>query len=497
MGFYQIYEDIINTAFTLNGDKAYKSTGYACLDYFGIIGGKRNNIKDALMLFVKAYQENPKLALKILFYIRDIRGGLGERDIFRATFCALANKYPEVAIQLIEYIPQYGRYDDLLVCLDTPLKNRVIAYINKQLKEDVLNKESHKSISLLAKWLPSINTSSADTRRYALRIVEGLKMSKAEYRKILSFLRDGIIIENNLSEVDYSFDYSKVPSYAMYKYRRAFVRHDRARYVQYLTDVKAGKSKMNASTLYPYEITRTIRKARRKGKKFSQFELDSLDAMWQSIPRSEITSKTIVVRDGSGSMLGDYGDLVPDDIATSLAILFAEQLTGEFKDTFITFSKNPKIVKIAGETIKDKCDNLFKYADPTNTDIKKVYQLILDVYKNPNFRKEDALDSIVIISDMEFDALTSGEKSTFEFFKEEFAKLGYPMPKMIFWNVYARDVRFPVKNEAGVELISGASNKLIDIVTKYAGVDAYEFMLNCLEKYDFVDKINLFDQKFA
>jgi hypothetical protein len=101
-----------------------------------------------------------------------------------------------------------------------------------------------------------------------------------------------------------------------------------------------------------------------------------------------------VVRDGSGSMLGDYGDLVPDDIATSLAILFAEQLTGEFKDTFITFSKNPKIVKIAGETIKDKCDNLFKYADPTNTDIKKVYQLILDVYKNPNFRKEDALDSI-------------------------------------------------------------------------------------------------------
>lgn len=485
MGFYQISEQMLNTAFTLNGDKAYTTTGSACLDYFSIIGGKRHNLVDALNLFMKSYYEDPRLTIKILFYVRDIRDGLGERSIFRYTFNALANMYPDVASQLIKYIPEYGRYDDLLVCLNSPIKKIVLEYIDNQLKEDLTNKQNGKPISLLAKWLPSINTSSIEARNLASIIASSLKMKKEEYRKTLSYLRKGLIIENNLREVDYSFDYEKVPSNAMFKYRNAFINHDRKRYLDYLEDVKTGKSKINTATLYPYEIIRRLDEVE------NRFELDSLDVMWKSFNRSEITSKTIVVRDGSGSMTVSNNGVSPLDVATSLAILFAEQLTGEFKDTFITFSSSPKIVKIKGDTIKEKYDYISNYRDCSNTDIYKVYKLILDVYKHKNFKKEDAIDRIVIISDMEFDCVGNASKSTFEKFKEEFSNLGYDIPEVVFWNVYARKNQFPTINEEGVKLISGSSSKIIDMVTNNKTFNAYEFMLKCLEKYSCFDEIKL------
>ncbi len=485
MGFYQISEQMLNTAFTENGDKAYTTTGSACLDYFSIIGGKRHNLVDALNLFMKSYYEDPRLTIKILFYVRDIKGGLGERSIFRYTFNALANMYPEVASQLIKYIPEYGRYDDLLVCLNSPIKKTVLEYIDNQLKEDLANKQNNKPISLLAKWLPSINTSSTEARNLASIIASSLKMKKEEYRKTLAYLRKGLIIENNLREVDYSFDYGKVPSNAMFKYRNAFIKHDRKRYLDYLEDVKTGKSKINTAALYPYEIIRRLDEAEKS------FELASLDVMWKSFDRSEITSKTIVVRDGSGSMTCGSGSVAPIEVATSLAILFAEQLTGEFKNTFITFSSSPKVVKIKGDTIKEKYDCISKYCDCSNTDIYKVYKLILDVYKHKNFKKEDAIDRIVIISDMEFDCVENASKSTFENFKEEFSNLGYDMPEVVFWNVYARKNQFPTINEEGVKLISGSSSKIIDMVTNNEMFNAYEFMLKCLEKYSCFDEIKL------
>lgn len=159
MGFYTISQQMLNTAFTTNGDKAYTTTGSACLDYFALIGGKRGYYDDALNLFMKAYYENPQLAIKILFYSRDIRTGLGERNIFRYTLNAIAEMYPNLAVQLIEYVPVYGRYDDLLVLLNTPVKEELIKYISNVLNEDLEKLANNEPISLLAKWLPSINTS--------------------------------------------------------------------------------------------------------------------------------------------------------------------------------------------------------------------------------------------------------------------------------------------------------------------------------------------------
>ncbi len=482
MSFFEITKKHINKAFTENGDIAYQTTGSYCLDYFAIVGGMRENMTDALNLFLKSYYEDPLMTIKILFYVRDIRSGLGERDLFRYAFNVLCNMYPDVAKQLIKYIPEYGRYDDLLVCLDSVIHDDVIRFIGEKLKEDLENKKAGKQVSLLAKWLPSINTSSKDTRIYAQDIAASLGMKCVDYRKMLSYLRKDLIIENNLREKNYTFDYEKVSSGAMFKYRNAFLNNDNTRFNEYLEKLKLGTAKMNTKAIYPYEVIRALENG--AGKK----EWSSLDAIWKNFDRNEISSKTIVVRDGSGSML-DNRQVTASSVATSLAILFAEQLTSEFKDKFITFSSKPKLIEIKGKTIKEKYNFICKFDDYTNTNISLVYKLILDVYKDPKFKKEDALDRIIIISDMEFDCIKESRNSTFEVLKKEFAKHGFKLPEIVFWNVRARGIHFPTTNEQNIKLVSGASPKIIEMITKNQDVDGYQFMVQCLEKYSFLNEI--------
>ena len=486
MSFIKITKDMLNVAFTENGDRAYKTSGSYCLDYFSLIGGMRFNYTNALNNFMKAYKEDPILAIKILFFARDIRGGLGERNIFRFTFNALCNLAPNVAKQVLAYIPTYGRYDDLFSAYSTPVRKEVVKMIKEQLNEDIQNKKDNKGISLLAKWMPSINTSSNETRVLAKKLASSLGMSNEEYRKTLSMLRKDFIIENNLREKDYSFDYESVPGGAMFKYRGAFFKHDEERYSAFLDAVNSGEKKINSSTIFPYEVIRKFENGDVNTKK----DANALDTIWNSFSREGIDSKTIVVRDGSGSMY-DCEKVSANSVATSLALLFAERLEGEFKNKFITFSSHPKLVEVEGKTIKEKYNFISQFDDYSNTNIEKVYKLILNVYSNPNFKKEDALDRIVIISDMEFDCIEEdNEISTYEFFKKEFEKLGFKLPEVVFWNVRARSTDLPVTmNEANVKLVSGASSSIIDMVTKNDSTTPYEMMLKCLEKYSCFDSL--------
>ena len=223
--------------------------------------------------------------------------------------------------------------------------------------------------------------------------------------------------------------------------------------------------------------------------KLTKEELNSLDTIWNSFNREEIDSKTIVVRDGSGSML-DNNPVSANSVATSLTLLFAERLSGEFKNKFITFASNPRLVEVKGNTIKEKYDCLSKYTDYTSTCIEKVYNLILKVYAKPNFTKEDQLDRIVIISDMEFDYAVESDSSTFELFKEKFAKMGYKLPEVVFWNVRARSTHLPVTmDENNVKLVSGSSASIIEMITKNSADTPYDMMLKCLEKYSCFDSI--------
>ncbi len=263
---------------------------------------------------------------------------------------------------------------------------------------------------------------------------------------------------------------------------------DSERYDAYLKNVSEGRVQMNTKTVFPYQI---VRKIINIYDPMSKEEIKSLDTIWNSFHQHQIDSKCLVVRDGSGSMTVGFNP-TPMDVATSMAILMAEQLNGAFHNQFITFSSNPKLVSIKGKNIYEKVHYLMNYDDCSNTSIEKVYQLILSVYQSEKFSKEDALDQVIIISDMEFDCLTNPKKtnqSTFDYFKKEFKKLNYPMPQLVFWNVNAGG-HLPVKqDENGVYLISGASQNIINMIMNHEDLNPYQFMMKTLEKYSFIDEI--------
>ena len=494
MAFIKITESLLNETLTENGDKAFKSTLSPCLDYFSLIGGKREYVNDAASLFLRAFLEDHATALKLLFYTRDIRHGLGERRIFRFLFNSFALSYPDIAFKFISYIPEYGRYDDLLCALETPIEEAIIDFITKQLYEDLENKKNGKPVSLLAKWLPSINTSNDDARAMALYLAKRLNMSNADYRKTLSFLRKDLIIENNLREKQYDFDYSKVPSVALNKYNEAFVRNDQQRFANYLADVSVNKTKMNTAAL---DVVNFIKQVK-IGKADTKEGLNYYETTWDALTKNAgINKRTIVVRDGSGSMTwGTGGNVSPLDIADAMALLTASRLEGEFHNKFITFSSSPELVSLDNcKNILEKVRLLKTYDDYSNTNIELVYNLIFNVYSSPDFKKEDTIDQIIIISDMQFDQATdfAGDKklnSTFENFKSKFNGAGYKMPEIVFWNVNARNTQVPVtKNELGVKLISGSSQNVIDLVTKNPSLDPLDFMKQVLTRYAFVDEV--------
>ncbi len=525
----------LNITHTENGDLAYKSTGSACLDFFSLCGGMRKNLEDLDKLFANAYAENPVIAIKILFYMRNIRGGLGERNSFRVLLKELAKFYPEMAKQIVYAVPEYGRWDDLLVLLDTPIKDDAIALIKIQLEKDKKAMKNGGEVSLLGKWLPSINTSSKESVAKAKIVMASLGMNAAKYRKLCSALRKEIkILEDNLRRKDYTFDYSKQPSQAMLRYKKAFMRNDEERYKSFLNKVveqaeklargeeipEEEKIKLNTRTLYPYQIVAPFMNGWRGFNSLPDEKALPLEASWKALNRGSFDSKTIVVRDGSGSMYGGR-DSAAINIATSLALLFAEQLNGAFKDSFITFSSEPKLIQIPenADTLKKKLNFISKFDDVTNTDIGKVYRLILDVAKSGNVPKEEMIERILIISDMEFDAAVtisdtatnervkslsetsldhsyccSSKESTFEFYKKEFEAAGYELPEIVFWNVEARDTHLPVTmNEKGVKLVSGASaNIFADVVSgNLKVVTPYEFMLQILEPYSEFDTLSV------
>ncbi len=467
---------------TANGDIAYGTTLNYCVDLYGIINAARYNPVGTEELFIKAYNQDPRLALKILMYSRDVRTGAGERTVFRRLFKYLCINHENVAKQLMPFIVEIGRWDDVFVALNTNVEETVINLIKIQLEQDLKTLEENNTVSLLGKWMPSINTSNFNTVKRGRYLAKKLGMREAEYRKMLSKLRKGKIVENNLREKDYTFDYENVPSLAMHKYRNAFLRNDEERYAKYLEDVANGEKKINTSTLYLCDIVKEFKEY----EEMTDKEILAMQVKWDNVPRNLDMGNTIVVRDGSGSMTVNYA--LPLRVANSLAIYFAEQLKGEFKNKFITFSDKPKLVELPEGSLYEKLKYINQFQDYYNTDIRKVYKVLLDAYKN---EKEEVIDRVIIVSDMEFDRGVSC-KSTFEEFKEDFDKLGVKMPEIVYWNVNAMKIHFATSQEQpNIRFVSGASSKVMDSILRGKSLTQIEFVIEAVKKYTFVDEITL------
>ena len=467
-----------NKTVTENGAATYITTESDCLDLFATIGAlRRESDSEIVTRFVRAYSENRDIAMKLLFFARDIRGGLGERRVFKVILNWLANNEPATVRKNIVHVAEYGRYDDLLCLMDTACEKEMLDALKAQFEADTEALKNGGEVSLLAKWLPSVNASSSETVLCAKKIARHFGMKDASYRKALVALRAHIrIIENNLREKDYSFDYSKQPSKAMYKYRKAFIRNDAERYGEFINRVSAGEATLHASTLMPYEIITPFFRSN-----VSDEERKAINATWISQEDFGDSENALAVIDGSGSMYG-WGDPKPITVALSLGIYFAERNTGAFKNHFITFSEKPQLVEIKGEDILDKVRYCHEFNEVANTNIQKVFELILDAAKKNSVPQDELPKKLYFISDMEFDYCTEDASLTnFEYAKKLFAEAGYTLPEIVFWNVASRNKQQPVtKNEQGVALVSGCTPRLFKMVAS-GTMNPYAFMLEVVE----------------
>lgn len=480
-------------ALTDNGALGYSTSGRKLLDLNFSVTSFRNKpnkvIEDA---FAKAFYEDKLLAIKWIFYCRDRESGIGERRLFRVVLKWLAIEQPEIAKAVFELSGFYGRLDDMLVLLDTDLRDDVIAYISNQLKEDQENMKTGKPISLLAKWLKSPNASSKETKRLAKIIYTNLGMTERQYRKTLSALRKYLnVIEVKMSAKQWGeIDYNAVPSRANLIYNGAFLRNDEERRRAYLAALERGDKdvKINASVLFPDDIVRKYGNGScgRVGSYNS-----TLEELWKALPTLS-SDNTLVVRDGSGSMTWSGGK--PMDVATALAIYMAERNQGEFHNQFITFSSTPKIIDLNGlNTLHDKLAKTYREDDCSNTDIEAVFKLILKTAIKHKMAQEDMPKNIVIVSDMHFDAHRHNISDTlFNAIAKEYVAHGYVLPRLTFWNVNGNcssNVVPVQQNAMGVVLMSGYSQNLIKMVMSNQ-TDPYKCLIEQLnsDRYQIVEK---------
>lgn len=479
MNFTDLIENELNYTTTENGAVALKSTKSGLLDAFGKLGAMRTNEEiEIIKTFNLAFAEDKELAMKLLFYIRDIRGGQGERRVFRVIMNYLAKNKPEVVVKNLDNFAFYGRYDDLLCLLDTPVEREVLGLIKDTLDADVKSVNNGGAPSLMAKWLPSVN-GVKNTRKVALKIVNGLNMSEREYRKTLSKLRRALdLVEIKIAENRYEdIDFSKLPSKAQMVYRELFMRKAQERYLAYLKELMTGKAKINTGTLIPVDIVSKIMNTHN----MSLSNRYLYDAMWQNLPNwFEGRKETgICVVDTSGSMLG-----VPMEVAVSLGLYCADKCNGVFKNSFITFSEHPELVKVNGEDIVDKIHNMQCEDWGLNTDFNKVLEVILDTAIKNNCSQSDIPNKLYVISDMQFDSV-GGSDTLHRDWVEKFAEHGYEMPAIVYWNVRTSHCGMfqEDKNGTNVAMVSGYSPVLFRNV-----IDGTEYVETVNEKGEKVVK---------
>lgn len=485
-----------NVKLTENGALARESTESRLLDFFGVCGAMRNASDDEIMsIFSKAYSEDALSALKILFYTRDIRGGVGERDTFRKILKYLGDAHPSVVKANLDLIGGvYGRFDDLYALVGTKAENDMWKYMRAVYDADMENMENGKKVSLWAKWVANPNNKVTETRALARKTAKGLGFGSkgyTQYCKNLSKLRKYLDLpEIKIAAKDYaSIDYSKVASKCLMKYRGAFIKHDNTRYDAFLNAVEKGEVKMHTDTIVPYDI---IHKVRNYGsfREYANKDMKQLELAWKNLPNYlEGDDKNVLVMcDTSGSMTVNGGK--PIDVAVALSIYFGERNYGEFHNKFLTFSRSPKLVSIEGDNLFNKVNNIMSAVWSMDTNIEAAFDLILTTAIKNEIPANKMPTALLIVSDMQFNPYWCKSNEDFQMaMARKFMSKGYVLPNIIFWNVNAaRPVFHSTKNKVGVQLASGENPAIFKQIMDSLNTTAYEAMMRVInsKRYELV-----------
>lgn len=400
-----------NDSITEKGMTTNSTSLNSCVDMYFMAGAARHWTNAEIeTLFQKALAEDPLTALKLMFWVRDVRGGAGERNFFRVCLAYLEKYYLGYLRKNVNLVPEYGRWDDLF-------------HLNKDIYMPLIKDGLAKEDGLLGKWMPRKGNVANVIRK-------SLGLTPKEYRKMVVSLSQTVEQLMCANQFD-GINYGHVPSVAMNKYRKAFYKKDAGRFAEYIADVKSGVAKMCASAIYPYQLYDAFLKAR------NQADIDAIEAQWYSLPNYMEGSieRILPMIDTSGSM--DFYGALPARAGWSLGIYISERNESIFKDAFLTFSTNPKMVYLKG-TVSERIRAIRNVEWKGTTNIEAAFELLLSKAIENNITEAEMPTSILILSDMQFDpAKSSYNPKAYEMMKIHYAAAGYKLPKIIFWNLRA------------------------------------------------------------
>ena len=494
-------KEATNVTRTENGAITRNTTMSALLDLFGTGAAYRTRSEsDCIVLFQKAFDENPIYALKCLFYLRDARGGQGERRFFRVVTKWLADNKTAVMKRNLKYVPEFGRWDDLYAFIGTALEKDVFDLMGEQFILDL----QCKTPSLLAKWLKSENTSSAQSRALATKTRKAFGLTPREYRKSLSVLRARInVLERLMSAGQWDkIEFDKIPSKAGLVYRNAFARHDVERMradknaVAYKDFMQDKNTKVNAKALYPYEV---VAKATNysgmnygwnRSENCDPVERAAINKYWDNLEDyfNGASLDALCMIDTSGSMWGADAS-APINVAISIGLYAAERARGPFHGHYISFSSRPQLIETYGFDFVDKVERIYSTNLCENTNIEAAFDMLLDTAIKSHCRQSDLPKTIIVVSDMQFDRQRdyygNSNATLMENIAYKWQRAGYQMPNLVYWCVQARGNNvIPMQAKDGITFVSGFSPVLFEQIMK--GKTGYDLMMDKLnsERYE-------------
>jgi len=440
---------------TANGMKTFDSSKNALVDLFFTIGASRG--KDLSAQFVTALKQDETLALRLLMWARDVRGGAGEREVVRNILRGLEKNYPEVLERVLPHVAEFGRWDDLLIFNTKEVKALAFTLIGNALRE---------RNGLAAKWMPRQGPIAVEIRTF-------YGMSPKFYRKSLVELTN--VVESKMCANQWpEINYSHVPSLAAARYQKAFKKHDEAGYNAYKAKLVTGEAKVNAAAVYPYDVI--------KSRGFGGDDT-VIQAQWNALPNYIGDELVLPVCDVSGSMstpVGGNKNLTCMDVCVSLGLYLADKNTGPFKDMFLTFSTKPKLQVLKGNLL-DKLNQLQTANWDMSTNLHGAFEQILTYAVKGNVAAKDMPKYILVMSDMEFNACTNHDDNAMQMIERKFVEAGYSVPNIVFWNLNARQGNVPVKfDKKGVALVSGFSPSIMKSILAAESLDPVSVMMQTL-----------------
>ena len=486
MNFANAVKTNTNTKLTENGARAYSTTGKALLDLFAQIGALRPRTeKEIADKYAAAFAADPMLATKMLFYAGNVRGGLGERRTFRICLKWLAQNHADIVVKNAALIPHFNRWDSMFVLIGTAAEKEMWKVIADQLNTDMAAVAASKGqkaqpISLLAKWMPTETASSNDTRALARKCMTNLGLTPRAYRKVLSALRKHLrVVETSMSAQEWEeIQYAQVPSYAMKNYRKAFAKHDPDGFSAYKASLVKGETKVNASTLFPYDLVNQYTRSRGYWGMRSTNPDTIIEAQWKALPNYvKGENNILVMADVSGSMSGR-----PMDTSIGLATYFAQHNKGDYHNLYMTFTDQPHFIELReGATLAECIYKVMQTDVGYNTNLEAAFNYILKHAVTNGVSNDELPKALVFISDMEIDRYMRQSRMDFvDAMKAKFARYGYTLPKLIMWNVQARNDTVLSKQE-DVLLVSGqAASTFRELCGNLDGKTAWDLMLETL-----------------